>query len=98
MQEARQEAALARYEQAVLGALEDTETALVKYGQEQARRTPLTGARWAASSSPGVSTSSRPVRLSSERRSAHVSGCSASATPRRESQAAGGAVTHVGGS
>jgi len=32
VQEARQEAALARYEQAVLAALEDTETALVQYG------------------------------------------------------------------
>jgi NodT family efflux transporter outer membrane factor (OMF) lipoprotein len=32
VQGARQEAALARYEQAVLAALEDTETALVKYG------------------------------------------------------------------
>lgn len=41
VQEARQEAALARYEQAVLVALEDTETALVKYGQEQARRQAL---------------------------------------------------------
>ena len=39
--EARQEAALARYEQSVLAALEDTETALVKYGQEQARRQAL---------------------------------------------------------
>lgn len=41
VQEARQEAALARYEQAVLAALEDTETALVKYGQEQGRRQAL---------------------------------------------------------
>jgi multidrug efflux system outer membrane protein len=41
VEEARQEAALARYEHAVLGALEDTETALVRYGQEQARREAL---------------------------------------------------------
>jgi outer membrane protein, multidrug efflux system len=41
VEEARQEAALGRYEQAVLGALEDTETALVRYGQEQARREAL---------------------------------------------------------
>jgi NodT family efflux transporter outer membrane factor (OMF) lipoprotein len=34
VQEARQEAALARYEQTVLGALEDTENALVAYGEE----------------------------------------------------------------
>jgi outer membrane protein, multidrug efflux system len=41
VQEARQEVALAGYEQAVLVALEDTETALVRYGQEQARRQAL---------------------------------------------------------
>jgi NodT family efflux transporter outer membrane factor (OMF) lipoprotein len=44
VQEARQEAALAGYEQSVLAALEDTETALVRYGQEQARRQALEGA------------------------------------------------------
>jgi NodT family efflux transporter outer membrane factor (OMF) lipoprotein len=41
VEEARQEATFARYEQAVLVALEDTETALVRYGQEQARRRAL---------------------------------------------------------
>src|SRR5262249_36058229 len=57
VQEARQEAALARYEQAVLAALEDTETALVRYGQEQARREALTQA---------VDASQLAVRLSQE--------------------------------
>jgi len=38
VQEARQEAALARYEQTVLGALEDSENALVAYGNEHARQ------------------------------------------------------------
>jgi NodT family efflux transporter outer membrane factor (OMF) lipoprotein len=57
VQEARQEAALARYEQAVLAALEDTETALVRYGQEQARREALTRA---------VDASQLAVRLSQE--------------------------------
>src|SRR5215470_6255832 len=37
VQEARQGAALARYEQTVLGALEETEDALVAYGEEHAR-------------------------------------------------------------
>jgi hypothetical protein len=37
VQEARQEAALARYEQTVLVALEDTENTLVAYGEEQTR-------------------------------------------------------------
>jgi len=37
LQEARQEVALARYEQTVLGALEDTENALVAYGEEHTR-------------------------------------------------------------
>ena len=37
VQEARQEAALARYEQTVLGALEETEDALVAYGEEHTR-------------------------------------------------------------
>jgi outer membrane protein, multidrug efflux system len=41
VQEARQEAALARYEGAILGALEDTENALVGYGNEQTRRARL---------------------------------------------------------
>ena len=57
LQETRQEAALARYEQAVLGALEDTETALVRYGQEQARREALARA---------VDASQLAVRLSQE--------------------------------
>jgi multidrug efflux system outer membrane protein len=57
VQEARQEAALARYEQAVLAALEDTETALVKYGQEHARRQALERA---------VDASQEAVRLSGE--------------------------------
>jgi multidrug efflux system outer membrane protein len=57
VQEARQEAALARYEQAVLAALEDTETALVRYGQEQARREALARA---------VDASLLAVRLSQE--------------------------------
>jgi NodT family efflux transporter outer membrane factor (OMF) lipoprotein len=57
VQEARQQAALARYEQAVLSALEDTETALVKYGQEQARRQALERA---------VDSSQLAVRLSGE--------------------------------
>jgi multidrug efflux system outer membrane protein len=57
VQEARQEAALARYEQAVLAALEDTETALVQYGQEQARRQALERA---------VESSQLAVRLSQE--------------------------------
>ena len=38
VQEARQEAAIARYEQTVLGALEDTENALVAYGEEHTRQ------------------------------------------------------------
>jgi len=38
VQNARQEAALARYEQTVLGALEETENALVAYGEEHARQ------------------------------------------------------------
>ncbi|HKD40531.1 MAG TPA: TolC family protein [Myxococcaceae bacterium] len=38
VQEAGQEAALARYEQTVLGALEETENALVAYGEEHARQ------------------------------------------------------------
>lgn len=38
VQEARQGAALARYEQTVLGALEETEDALVAYGEEHARQ------------------------------------------------------------
>jgi outer membrane protein, multidrug efflux system len=38
VQEARQEAALARYEQTVLAALEETEDALVAYGQERTRQ------------------------------------------------------------
>jgi outer membrane protein, multidrug efflux system len=38
VQEARQEAALAGYEQTILGALEETENALVAYGNEQNRR------------------------------------------------------------
>ena len=41
VQEARQEAALARYEQTVLAALEDTENALVAYGEEHARQRSL---------------------------------------------------------
>jgi multidrug efflux system outer membrane protein len=57
VQEARQEAALAGYEQAVLAALEDTETALVRYGQEQARREALARA---------VDASQVAVRLSQE--------------------------------
>jgi NodT family efflux transporter outer membrane factor (OMF) lipoprotein len=57
VQEARQDAALARYEQAVLAALEDTETALVQYGQEQARREALARA---------VDASQLAVRLSQE--------------------------------
>ena len=57
VQEARQEAALAGYEQAVLAALEDTETALVRYGQEQARREALARA---------VDASQLAVRLSQE--------------------------------
>ena len=48
---------LTQYEQAVLGALEDTETALVRYGQEQARREALTRA---------VDASQLAVRLSQE--------------------------------
>jgi outer membrane protein, multidrug efflux system len=44
VQEAGQEAALARYEQAVLLALEENENALVNYGQEQARRQALEAA------------------------------------------------------
>ena len=57
VQEARTEAALARYEQAVLAALEDTETTLVRYGQEQARREALARA---------VDASQLAVRLSQE--------------------------------
>ena len=38
VQEAGQEAALPRYEQTVLGALEETENALVAYGEEHARQ------------------------------------------------------------
>jgi multidrug efflux system outer membrane protein len=57
VQEARQEASLARYEQVVLQALEDTETALVRYGQEQARREALARA---------VDASLLAVRLSQE--------------------------------
>jgi len=38
VQEARQEAALARYERTVLGAFEDTENALVAYGEEHTRQ------------------------------------------------------------
>jgi outer membrane protein, multidrug efflux system len=41
VEEARQEAALARYEQTILGALEETENALVAYGNEQVRRARL---------------------------------------------------------
>jgi multidrug efflux system outer membrane protein len=41
VEEARQEAALARYEQTILGALEETENALVAYGNEQVRRASL---------------------------------------------------------
>jgi outer membrane protein, multidrug efflux system len=57
VQEARQEVTLTQYEQAVLAALEDTETALVRYGQEQARREALTRA---------VDASQLAVRLSQE--------------------------------
>lgn len=57
VQEARQEAALARYEQAVLAVLEDTETALVRYGQEQTRREAIARA---------VDASQLAVRLSQE--------------------------------
>jgi len=38
VQEARQDATLARYEQTVLGALEETEDALVAYGEEHTRQ------------------------------------------------------------
>jgi multidrug efflux system outer membrane protein len=41
VQEARQEAALARYEQVILVALEETENALVAFGTEQERRARL---------------------------------------------------------
>ena len=41
VQEARQEATLARYEQTVLGALEETEDALVAYGEEHTRQQSL---------------------------------------------------------
>jgi NodT family efflux transporter outer membrane factor (OMF) lipoprotein len=44
VQEARQEAAFAAFEKAVLVALEDAENALVNYGQEQARRQALAAA------------------------------------------------------
>jgi outer membrane protein, multidrug efflux system len=57
VEEARQEAALAHYELAVLAALEDTETALVRYGQEQARHEALARA---------VDASLLAVRLSQE--------------------------------
>jgi outer membrane protein, multidrug efflux system len=43
-QEARQEAALARYEQTVLAALADTENALVAWGEEHTRQQQLTEA------------------------------------------------------
>jgi multidrug efflux system outer membrane protein len=55
VQEARQEAALAGFEQAVLAALEDTETALVRYGQEQARRQALERAVDASQLAVGLS-------------------------------------------
>jgi NodT family efflux transporter outer membrane factor (OMF) lipoprotein len=57
VQEARQEVALAGYKQAVLAALEDTETALARYGQEQAHREALARA---------VDASQLAVRLSLE--------------------------------
>jgi len=44
VQEAREEAVLARYEQVVLRALQETEDALVAYGEEHARRQRLTEA------------------------------------------------------
>jgi len=56
-QEARQEATLARYKQVVLAALEDTETALVRFGQEQAHREALARA---------ADSSQLAVRLSEE--------------------------------
>ena len=41
VEDARTEQALARYEQTVLGALEDVENAMVSYSQEDARREKL---------------------------------------------------------
>ena len=41
VQDARQQQALARYERALLGALEEVENALVRYAEEQARRREL---------------------------------------------------------
>jgi multidrug efflux system outer membrane protein len=43
-QDARQEAALARYERTLLGALEEVENALVRHAQQQVRRGELRGA------------------------------------------------------
>jgi multidrug efflux system outer membrane protein len=55
VQEARQEAALARYEQTVLVALEDTENALVAYGEEQTRQRRLAEAVASSETAPSLS-------------------------------------------
>ena len=55
VQEARQEAALANYEQTILGALEETENALVAWGNERARKAQLVEAADASRLALGLS-------------------------------------------
>lgn len=56
VQNARQEAALAAYEQSVLVALEDAERALASYAKEQARRSSLEEALKASQDAAGLAT------------------------------------------